>query len=341
MRIIRQSFVATFVSLVLLLLPLTSFAQASKTFTKVTPGSSTALRVAAGDASRSSVLVQNIGSVNVAFGGSVSITYATGTVVTPNQQILCVGDTDGLWAIAQSSTADLRVISTFSQGTRPAVVPSCTVSRLNTTGITNTAAATTFPVSDGSNIGAGNVLFFNLSAAITPNSTTTSTTAGTLAITSNATGLGSVFQSDGTKWQLLAFYSAQVTKADEKTVATTGNTDAYVIAPEAGTLVSADFSAIDALAASDSNFITFSITNLGQAGGGSTAMLAASDANTTKSTGGTALSANTKRSLTVHGTGANLIVAKGDRLRIRYAATGTLVGTVTGSVTLLRFTRLS
>lgn len=341
MRTFRQSLIATFVSVVLLLLPLTSFAQGGKTFTKVTPGNTTALRVAAGDPTRTSVLVQNVGSVNVAFGGSVSITYATGQVVTPSQQLLCIGDTDGLWAIAQSGTADLRVISTFSQGTRPAVVPSCTVSRLNTTGITNTAAATTFPVSDGSSIGAGNVLFFNLSTAITPNSTTTSDAAGTLAITSNATGLGSVFRSDGTKWQLLAFYSAQTEMTVEKTVATTGNTDAYVIAPEAGTLVSADFSGIDALAANDTNFVTFSITNLGQAGGGSTAMLAATDANTTKSTGGTAISANTKRSLTVHGTGANLIVAKGDRLRIRYAATGTLANTVTGSVTLLRFTRLS
>jgi hypothetical protein len=120
-------------------------------------------------------------------------------------------------------------------------------------------------------------------------------------------------------------------------IATTGNTDAYVIVPEAGTLESIDFSAVSALTAHDSNYITFSITNLGQAGAGNTVMLAATDANTTKATGGTALVANAKRSLTVHGTPANLTVAAGDRLLIRAAATGTLAGAVTVPAYLLRF----
>lgn len=70
---------------------------------------------------------------------------------------------------------------------------------------------------------------------------------------------------------------------------------------------------------------------------GSTALLAATDANTTKATGGTALSANTKRSLTLHGTAANLDVVAGDRLRIRAAASGTLANTVTFPTYLLRF----
>lgn len=120
------------------------------------------------------------------------------------------------------------------------------------------------------------------------------------------------------------------------TIATTGNTDAYAIVPETGVLDSVDFSAIDALAAHDTNYITFLITNLGQAGGGTTAMLAATDANTTKATDGTALSANTKRSLTLHGTAANLSVTAGDRLLIRADTSGTLAGTVTGSTALLR-----
>lgn len=120
-------------------------------------------------------------------------------------------------------------------------------------------------------------------------------------------------------------------------IATTGDTDVYVIAPEAGTLESVDFSSLAALTANDSNYITFSITNLGQAGAGSTAMLAATDPNTTKATGGTGLTANGRRSLTLHGTAANLVVAAGDRLRIRAAATGTLAGAVTVPVYLLRF----
>ena len=122
------------------------------------------------------------------------------------------------------------------------------------------------------------------------------------------------------------------------TITTTGNSDVYLIATAAGVLSSALFSGVDALAASNTDYITFSIVNLGQAGAGSAAMLAATDANTTKSTGGTALSANTVRSLALNGTAANLVVAAGDRLRIRAAATGTLANTVTFPVYRLNFT---
>ena len=115
-------------------------------------------------------------------------------------------------------------------------------------------------------------------------------------------------------------------------IATTSNTDEYIIATKSGNLVGVDFSSLAALATSDTNYITFTITNLGQAGAGTTVMLAASDANTTKATGGSALVANSKRQLTIHGTAANLIVAEGDRLRIRAAATGTLAGAVTRPV---------
>lgn len=122
------------------------------------------------------------------------------------------------------------------------------------------------------------------------------------------------------------------------TIATTGNSDVFVIAPAAGVLTSAVFSGVDALAASDTNYITFSVTNLGQAGAGSAAMVAATDANTTKTTGGTALSANAARSLALNGTAANLVVAASDRIRIRAAATGTLANTVTFPVYRLNFT---
>jgi hypothetical protein len=121
------------------------------------------------------------------------------------------------------------------------------------------------------------------------------------------------------------------------TVATTGNTDCYVIVPETSVVASIDFSGVDALATSDTNYITYTVTNLGQAGAGSTAVLAATDANTTKATGGTALAANTKRTLTLNGTAANLVVTKGDRLRIRAAATGTLANTVTFPTYMVRF----
>jgi hypothetical protein len=112
-------------------------------------------------------------------------------------------------------------------------------------------------------------------------------------------------------------------------IATTGNTDEYLIAAKTGKLAAAVFSSLAALAAHDTNYVTFSITNLGQAGAGSAAMLAASDANTTKATGGAALAANTKRALTLSSTVADLAVTEGDRLLVRFAASGTLAGAVT------------
>ena len=48
-----------------------------------------------------------------------------------------------------------------------------------------------------SNLSAG---VYILSTAITANSTTTSAPAGSLGITTNATGLGKLFYADGTKW---------------------------------------------------------------------------------------------------------------------------------------------
>ena len=43
-----------------------------------------------------------------------------------------------------------------------------------------------------------------LSTAITANTTTTTAPAGSLGITTNATGLGKLFYSDGAKWQFAA-----------------------------------------------------------------------------------------------------------------------------------------
>lgn len=121
------------------------------------------------------------------------------------------------------------------------------------------------------------------------------------------------------------------------TIATTGNTDEYMIVPFDSVVDSIDFSPLVALATSDTNFITWTITNLGQAGAGTAALLSAADSNTTKATGGSALAVNTKRSLVLHATANNLQVVQGDRLLIRAAATGTLANTVTKPVYIVRF----
>lgn len=105
----------------------------------------------------------------------------------------------------------------------------------------------------------------------------------------------------------------------------------YFIIPRDGVLVEAQIVAEDTLAANDTNYQTFALTNTLRSGAGTTAMLAATDANTTKATGGSALTAQVARTLTLHGTAANLRVAKGDV--ILFLATATQSPTVSDSPT--------
>jgi hypothetical protein len=119
------------------------------------------------------------------------------------------------------------------------------------------------------------------------------------------------------------------TTAGTTSIATTSTTDEYVIAAKTGKVTAIKLVSLSGLAAHDSNYITPTVTNLGAAGDGTTALLAASDANTTKATGGSALTANVIRSWTLSSTAANLNVTEGDLLRIRATATGTLAGAVT------------
>jgi hypothetical protein len=118
-------------------------------------------------------------------------------------------------------------------------------------------------------------------------------------------------------------------------IATTGATEILLIAPFAGVLSGAIFTSVSALATSDTNYITFAVVNRGNS---DAAMLAASDANTTKATGGTALTARAKRSLALNGTAANLVVAAGDVISIIATATGTLAGAVAGGAVELTLT---
>lgn len=118
-----------------------------------------------------------------------------------------------------------------------------------------------------------------------------------------------------------------------------GATDLYLSAPVTGKLTGAQVTPLVALAANNTNYVTWTVTNLGQAGAGTAVMLAATDANTTKATGGTALAVNTKHSLALNGSSANLDVTEGDRLKITATGTGTLANTVTIPTYLLKFKR--
>lgn len=116
----------------------------------------------------------------------------------------------------------------------------------------------------------------------------------------------------------------------------TGNYDTYFIAEVTGNIIKIDFSALDTLATSDVNYVTWTITNLGQAGAGTAVFLAATDSNTTKTSGGSAIIANTKRTLTLSSTVNDLNVVVGDRIRVRATVTGTLANTVTFPVYLIQ-----
>lgn len=117
--------------------------------------------------------------------------------------------------------------------------------------------------------------------------------------------------------------------AGTTSIATTSTTDEYIIVAKTGKVTAAKLNSLSGLAAHDTNYLTFAITNLGAAASGTAALLAATDANTTKSTGGSLLTANVVRSLTLSSTAADLNVTEGDVLRLRATSAATLAGAVT------------
>ena len=119
------------------------------------------------------------------------------------------------------------------------------------------------------------------------------------------------------------------TTAGTTSIATTSTTDEYIIAAKTGKVTAAKLNSLSGLAAHDTNYLTFANTNLGAAASGTAALLAATDANTTKSTGGSLLTANVVRSLTLSSTAADLNVTEGDVLRLRATSAATLAGAVT------------
>jgi hypothetical protein len=114
------------------------------------------------------------------------------------------------------------------------------------------------------------------------------------------------------------------------TVATTGNSDLLWIVPRSVKVEGIKVVGTATLTANDTNYITWTVTNLGTAGSGSTALLSTADTNTTKATGGSTLTTLVPRSLVLTSTDTDLKATEGDVIRIRAAATGTLANTVTG-----------
>ena len=75
---------------------------------------------------------------------------------------------------------------------------------LTVTGTSTLAAVTATSVTTSGDAAASNAVagVYFYSTAITANTTTTTAPKGSLGLTSNATGVGKLFYSDGTKWQI-------------------------------------------------------------------------------------------------------------------------------------------
>lgn len=87
-----------------------------------------------------------------------------------------------------------------------------------------------------------------------------------------------------------------------------------ILPAHVGTIARVSIAVGTTVSANDTNFWTFALVNKEAGGAGTTATLAATDANTTKATGGSAITADIKRNLTLHGTAGNLNTAAEDVL---------------------------
>ena len=177
---------------------------------------------------------------------------------------------------------------------------------------------------------------------------TVSFTAGRLPLYTVVTSSGAITTVTNSKTLLMLLGAGSITgtllsatgstRPHTKDLGTLTATTTYLLqAPCTGILAAATLLCPTALAASNTNYWTALITNLGAAGAGTTAMLAATAANTTQSTGGFSLVANVPHALTLSGVGGATAVNDGDVLSITLIATGAPPA-LSGSILRAKFT---
>lgn len=101
---------------------------------------------------------------------------------------------------------------------------------------------------------------------------------------------------------------------------------AVFIVPQNMTILTAQLTATTSITANDTNYWTFAMTNTTA----SKSLLLATDVNTTKATGGSGITANTLRSLSLTSTTADLTVAKGDLVTFTFTKTSSASNIVGG-----------
>lgn len=199
---------------------------------------------------------------------------------------------------------------------------------LDAANVTTTFVENSVQLGTGSALGSAHIFVGNGSGAaadVALSGDATLANTGAITIAAQAVTASKIANATITRTQMSA--DAGLTSIQTKLgdIATTGTFDTYVRVSKPGTISAINMMFDTNLAASDTNYITFTATNLT----GTKVLLNASGANnTTKVTGGTAITAETARAMNLTATGTDLVVAAGDWIRVTATVTGTLANTV-------------
>ena len=150
---------------------------------------------------------------------------------------------------------------------------------------------------------------------------------GALFVDTNvATGISGLYVNNGTTdaCKFIAVGNEIVSIDSQTAIAISGTTSVYTTVPMTGVVTGLQFASTTGIGTSATNYYNFIITNLGQAGAGTASIT--NGALTTQAVG---IGTNTPYSLTLNATGSNLVVTKGDRLKVDVGASGTPVSTLT------------
>ena len=193
-------------------------------------------------------------------------------------------------------------------------------------------------------LSASNTNYVECSRAGVVSSNTSAFTSGAIPLYSITTGVSTISAVTNKKNFLFTvpnggftgdmFSTIQKTKVLQISLGTINATTVLppiILPPAAGTITAIRLAVKTTISQSDTDYWTFSAVNKGAAGTATTALLLATDVNTTKTTGGSGITNYVARSLSLTGTTANLDFAASDCLVLtatKAAAAAALVDAV-------------
>ena len=190
-------------------------------------------------------------------------------------------------------------------------------------------------------LSASNTNYVEVSRSGTMSSNTSAFTSGAIPLYQITTGVSSISAIVNKKNFLFTvpnggftgdmFSTIQKTKCLQiplGTLSATTTLPPIILPPAAGTITAARVIVKTTVTQSDTDFWTFTLINKGASGTATTALLAATDANTTKTTGGSQLVNYVARALTLTGTTANLDHAASDAVVLTATKAGSAANLV-------------